>query len=262
MRSVLFLILFVCSINTFSQRKVLGIIVDENNNPLIGVKVQEQGTDNYVDSGLEGEFQIITLKDTCVLSFSMLGLSPQKLYVTNNVSKSVKLRSYDRATHRITIGANYDFINSVLGVQISNGYDERALIHFEDFLDKIIYKTSFKTNFGKDYGFGVALGWLRPLKFVDVVSVRYDQMDYNENVKLDYRNINLSGSSYIRAINSSLIFNTGVIHLNKKNDFGIGVGLEKLLFVDKIYAGFLMGYYFDYYIYSVYTQSLLLKKKC
>lgn len=260
MKPLVLLILVLMSINAFSQRKVSGTILDEDDEPVAGATIREVGTDNHTESGINGEFGIITLKDTCVLDVSMLGFREQLLKVTGHTVEVIRLRFYNYTSRWITVGTNYDFVNSKLGIQVSNGYDEKPLTHFEDFSDRFLYKASFHTDFGNEYGFGGTIGWSYPVKYINLLSVGYNKVRYSEKKKFDYQSINLAVSGHLGFIGSNIILNTGFQHLNGRDNIGFGLGLQKVLLYDRMYSGVSAGYYFDYWTYTVYIQGFVYKK--
>ncbi|MDH6308260.1 hypothetical protein M2451_001115 [Dysgonomonas sp. PFB1-18] len=262
-RTLIILSLLLVSNTAFSQRQVCGAIIDRDNNKesITGAKIQEEGTDNYVFSDIEGKFEIITLKDTCILIISMLGFESESLKITNNTEKNISLAYYSHTLKWITAGADYDFINSKSGIQFSNGYDERPLIHFEDFSDKYIYKVSFKTGFNKEYSFGGAIGWLYPTRFINMITLEYEQFHYSEKEIFKYKNINITGAKYLEPIDSEIILKLGFQSLNKKDNFGINLAIQKVLFQNRLYSELSAGYYFDYWIYSIYAQGFIYKDR-
>lgn len=262
-KHLVLLILFLYSTVAFSQRKISGTVVDKNNNEelIIGAQIQEEGTGNHVFSDIDGKFEIVTLKDTCVLIISMLGFECQSFKITSDIEQIVRLGYYDYTSKWITVGADYDFINSKFGVRFSNGYDEQPLIHFEDFPDRFIYKASFRTGFNKDYGFGGAIGWLYPTRHIDKITLEYDQVHYSGKDRFKYRNISITGVKYLGFINSDIILRAGFQSLNEHDNLGVSFGIQKVLLYNKLYSGLSAGYYGDYWIYSVYAQSFIYSNK-
>ncbi|HRX93709.1 MAG TPA: hypothetical protein P5158_06325 [Chitinophagaceae bacterium] len=192
----------------------------------------------------------------CHSSFC-LGQSP-----ANNID-SFFIHEYHK-TKWLTIGANYDILNSLAGVNVSNGLDERLLIHFEDFPARWIYKLQGQTDFKTSYSFDANLSLKYPIhslsRYVDDASIGYSQKKviasgiFQREVDLSV----LSTTPFIR--NCGLLLKIGHQELNNKSNFGLGIGLEKI-FYPKWYVGFLFSHYFNYVNYSVFLQSFIINKE-
>lgn len=72
--------------------KMTGHVVDEANQPLIGVNIQEVGTNNIVVTDIDGNYAIYNLKNaSSVLRFSYVGFTPQEIEIGNRKSLDVKM---------------------------------------------------------------------------------------------------------------------------------------------------------------------------
>jgi len=92
MRYNLLFILTLFALETFSQRKVSGVITDlSDGDKLPGVVISEVETDNVVVSGINGKFLITTLKDTCALTFSYAGCLSQTIEITQDTTIHIVL---------------------------------------------------------------------------------------------------------------------------------------------------------------------------
>jgi hypothetical protein len=164
--------------------------------------------------------------------------------------------SGNRQTKWLTLGANYDAINSVYGAVLSNGSDEQPLIHFEEFSADFLYKITGQTDFKDSYSFGTKLSLNYPWR-ITMASVEYFQKDF-KTINFFHRDVNVSAELYVRLITQfRLITKLGYQELNERKNFGTTIGLQKEF--RKIYFGFQGGYYFDYYTYSAYAQGFLYK---
>ena len=65
----------------FAQYTVAGHVVDENNEPLIGVAIREKDGEGATVSRIDGEFLIIVRGKTPVLEFSYVGMKPKTFAV-------------------------------------------------------------------------------------------------------------------------------------------------------------------------------------
>ncbi len=74
-RNVAFLFLFFClnSALVFSQTKISGLVTDQNDDPLIGVNVSINGTQNATISDFEGRYSIQAPNNKSVISFTYIG---------------------------------------------------------------------------------------------------------------------------------------------------------------------------------------------
>ena len=73
-----------------SKVKISGKVVDENEKPLSGANVVEEGTTNGVITDAHGDFTILAA-DSSILRISFIGYKPQAIYVRGQQSVYVKL---------------------------------------------------------------------------------------------------------------------------------------------------------------------------
>jgi hypothetical protein len=251
--------LTLISCDAVSQNKVSGIVIDDIEKVTIpGAIIEEIGTANRVVTNQEGVFQINTLHDTCTLSFSWIGYSTKTIKITNDTSISIVLELWDYKAKWITIGTSYEVVNSVYGISISNGMDEKPLIHFEDLRADVLYKIDGQTDFNKDYSLRGKLSWNHPYKRISLASIEYLQSNFN-NAGFIHKDINLSGMIGINW--AQLNVKIGYQELNSYNNFGPSIGFQKSHYKPRLYYGFLMGYYFDYFTYNMYLQGFIYKNK-
>lgn len=62
--------MLLCSMTTFAQFAVTGTVIDDTDEPLLGVSVMEVGTSNGVSTDLDGNFSITVKSGEASLSFS------------------------------------------------------------------------------------------------------------------------------------------------------------------------------------------------
>lgn len=261
MKYVLTLLFIVFTFSALSQRKVIGAVFEEfNSGKMPFVKVQEVGTDNYVETDINGTFQITTLSDTCILKISFIGFEDKEIIITQDAVLVVIFNYPDYSTKWVTSGIMFDAINIVFGLELSNGYNERLLIHFEDFSEKFIYKVSGYTDLKKDYSFGTAIAWRYLFKWLSLVSVEYKQTDYT-NVGYFCRDVTIAANKYLRLFRSELFLKAGYQNLNKNYNWGVLLGIQNVFIRSRLYAGVSIGYYCDYLNYSAYLQSFIYKNK-
>ena len=67
-------VLLFMSVAMFAQQhSVKGTVVDQNGQPIIGMTVMEQGTQNGTTTDIDGNYQISVSKGTATLEFTALG---------------------------------------------------------------------------------------------------------------------------------------------------------------------------------------------
>ncbi len=161
-------------------------------------------------------------------------------------------------TKWLTIGVQHDFISSTFGLQISNGYDERPLIHFEDFSEDFVFKLQGNTDFNKDYSYGISAGWKYP-RYLSLLAVEFYKYNYPTR-DFDFINFNISAETFIKNTGIIAKLKLGYHDLNNENNIGLELGLSNIFIYQKLYAGLTTGYYFDYFTYSAFIKSFVYKK--
>jgi hypothetical protein len=173
----------------------------------------------------------------------------------------IKLLPYPNYNYKWrSYSLNYDVTNSLYGAQVSNGYDEVYLIHFEDISSDWLYKIQGTTDFTSDYSLnggmiynGSAFHRLFSLPTLEVSKLWLP----SRNFKLE--EINFSLGRTIRRIRTYSFIKIGYQELNTFSNFGIGIGLQKTF--SNIYVGFIYRNFFDYNCYSLYAQSSFIFKR-
>lgn len=162
--------------------------------------------------------------------------------------------------HFFTFGPIFNASESLIGLQIGNGNDEQPIVHFEDLDAEILYEVSGQTDFENDYSIGGQVSWNYPFKAkISILSINFDQTRISEKDFLQ-RNIGLSTRYYLRfSGNLSLLAKLSHQRLNERNNLGFGLGIQNGH--RGIYYGGRADYFQDYFNYSVFLQSFLLKSK-
>jgi len=247
------------TIDSFAQRNVSGVITDFDGIPMIGVHISEVGTKNHTISDDVGAFCITTKNDNCMLSFVFIGFTTKTVRITQDATihvileeEVIKLISY--VTEWLSIGAKYDAINSMIGLNISNGYDELPLLPSRYFFDNPVYQMNVQTDFNKNNMFSANIGWMHyglPLRCL--FSAGFNQFDYPSK-DLFHRDIYVS-AMFLK--DAALTVKTGYQTQNDHNNWGVSVGFQKPIVCEKLLVGLSAGYYFDYLTYSLYFQELI-----
>ena len=272
MKHLLLTILIFFTFDAFSQRNVSGVVFDDFGEPIMGAVVMETGTQHGVMADFDGKFHLTTLCDIASLTISFIGMFPKTVKITQDTVLNITLNNDNRPLISIDcrysgvlrIGTNYDIVNSVFGLSLSNGYETRPIR--DCFFDGILlYKINAQTNFDNDYSFGVNLAlpniepphifgqWL----FI-TPSIGYKQYSFSSQ-NFFHRDIYVSTATLIQRWNMELTLKLGYQTLNNDfNNFGGTFGFQREFWCSrKIFGqyGASIGYYFDYLTYSAYLQG-------
>jgi len=258
---------------------VSGVVFDDMGEPLIGVRVQEVGTENFAVTDFDGNFNITTSKDISILRFSSFRMLPKTVVIMRNEvlrvvleQDTVLLNSIQNARWRsINVGIDYDFANSLFGLSFNNGYHQRGFAYCGCMIPRkhFLYKVNAQTNFDSDYSFGASLMWNRSrLRFFNrslhiIPSIGFQQ--YNlASQDFFHRDISLSSVAYTRL---PIDFTLKASHqtLNNFNNFGVSIGVQRRFFLFNYidlngFYGASVGYYFDYFTYSAYLQGRITRQ--
>ncbi|NLX72500.1 MAG: SusC/RagA family protein, partial [Bacteroidales bacterium] len=89
---VLILCLFL-GFTTFAQKRVSGLVLEEQGYPVPGVTVLEKGTTNGIITDLDGKFSLEVARESSVLVFSFVGMETQERPVGAETSFNVVMVS-------------------------------------------------------------------------------------------------------------------------------------------------------------------------
>ena len=84
------LVLLLCSIVN-AQVSVTGKVMDNNNQPLVGVSVTQKGTSNGTTTNALGSFSISVPNQSAVLVFSYVGYPSQELQIGNRTTIDIQM---------------------------------------------------------------------------------------------------------------------------------------------------------------------------
>ena len=85
-------------------RKVTGKVVDESNEPLIGVNIKVEGSSEGAITDIDGNFTI-TASPGSTLSFTYIGYAPQNVKITDRNTYDVKLQSDTKQLSEVVVTA-------------------------------------------------------------------------------------------------------------------------------------------------------------
>ena len=89
-------------VNLLKERRVEGIVTDENGNPLAGVSVQIKGTNQGVTTNASGSFSL-NVPDNAVLSISFVGYQTREVGVANKNNISIQLKAAASGLNEVVI---------------------------------------------------------------------------------------------------------------------------------------------------------------
>ena len=293
----MFLFTFL-AFNAFAQRNVSGVIVDVFNGEeqeFAGVNIREAETDNMVNTDVDGKFHLTTRYDTCSLNISFIGYISQTVMITQDTVIHIVLELEESYSDEIvltghtwweyhcrdivSVGAKYDAVNTMLGMTVSNGYDElRLLPYFRN--DRFVYLMNFQTNFDRDYMFGIKTGWMMYRWVIPGYYFPRKEYRYQSHIKHStfisagylhyyypskdfiYHDMHVSALFFLK-YNFALNVKTGYQTLNNYQNWGISTEFQKTFGFLKpgLSVGISAGYYFDYFIYSINLQGIYFSEK-
>ncbi len=262
MKTIFTIILALIYCDLFSQSTIKGVVTDSLNNEIIGVHILELGTENGTVTDFNGKYELTTIKDSTQIIVYHSIYTSKLIYIQSDTILNIKLKEQEidiidfYNSKWLTVGTTYDFLNSTLGLKISNGYDEIPLIHFEDFTEDFVFKVQGTTNFNKDYSYGINLGY-KNIRYLSLISIGYNENDYVSQ-DFQYRDLNLNAETYGK--HTALMLKIAYQDLNNKQNFGADFGLRYTVLYGKLYCGISAGYYFDYSTYAGFIQGFVYKK--
>jgi TonB-linked SusC/RagA family outer membrane protein len=114
----LLLVFMVCGISSgYAQQTVTGTVYDENNMPLPGATVLEQGTTNGMSTDFDGNFSIDVSSNDAILSISYIGYLTQNVAVTNTPINIVLQPNQEQLDEIVVVGygtqRKSDIVNAV-----------------------------------------------------------------------------------------------------------------------------------------------------
>ena len=263
--SFILIILFLTAFDAFAQRNVSGIVVDENNKPIVGAEIWEVSTRRWITwTNVDGEFQLRPRNIYYTLRISAIGFDPEYIEIRGDTIITVILKEdglylcggqISFTVRRQTIGVDYDIANSLFGVRFDAFHRLRSY-------RSLVYEISAQTNFQQDYGFGGSIGLIQSarerVRRLDMVTLNYRHKNYLESANLRFNNVSLRGYGFImwRPRPLTLFVEPAFQSLNDKNNVGLIVGLHRY-WRHHSFISLSVGYFNDYWTYSARFQYAL-----
>ena len=260
------LLLFFCVVDTFSQRRVLGTVLDERNEPVPSAIIREYRTVYGTITNAEGEFTFTTLRDSTKLQISFIGYYDEIIKITSDTIVTIRLRvdatlisiqyiiQYIPVKLLRTVGMDYDIANNMFGVSFGRSHLLQGLPY-----RRFEYEVSAQANFNRDYGFGGSIEVWNPIRRIrgfHTLSLSYRYKNFSESVDLSFHKTGIKGSTFLQPIRTNLFVEPAFHSLNGSNNFGLSTGIDR-----RIWRGgrisLSTGYFIDYWTYSIRVQHHL-----
>src|SRR5690554_7538537 len=122
------LILILClflGFTTFAQKRVGGLVLEEQGYPIPGVTVLEKGTTNGVITDMDGKFSLEVAGESSVLVLSFVGMQTQEVAVGTQTNINVIMAStFSDLDEVVVVGYGVQKKKLVTGSNISIGAEE------------------------------------------------------------------------------------------------------------------------------------------
>lgn len=84
--------------------KITGRVTDEKGEPLIGVNIQEVGTNNGVVTDMDGNFSIYNVAgSSSILQFTYIGFLPQRVVVGRQTTMNIRMESDIKGLEEVVV---------------------------------------------------------------------------------------------------------------------------------------------------------------
>lgn len=84
--------------------KITGRVIDEKGEPLIGVNIQEVGTNNGVVTDMDGNFSIYNVaSSSSILQFTYIGFLPQRVVVGKQTTMNIRMESDIKGLEEVVV---------------------------------------------------------------------------------------------------------------------------------------------------------------
>lgn len=134
-------------------------------------------------------------------------------------------------TRYFTLGSNTDIINSNYGFTISNGIEEKPLLHFEELTYDIVYKLGIQSDLRNNNKYDLLIGWNNPSRRLRTITITLLSLEYSltefKQENFNQTKINLRGNFYIKPLLFTIVAKLGTNKINTSKDFGGEIGFLK-----------------------------------
>lgn len=222
-RSILaFFMMFLLPASIFAQIKVSGTVVDENDDPMIGVSVIEEGTSNGAATDMDGNFYLTVKNANSILRFTYVGYEPYEIKVGKRINISVQMTpKVGTLDEVVVVGYGKQVKASVVGA-INTIEPERLRVgHTANFQDNlagqlagiIAYKPSGEPGWDSSQfwirGISTFNGSTNPLVLIDGVERELKDIDPAEIESFSIlKDASASAVYGVRGANGVILVNT------------------------------------------------------
>lgn len=275
LRSFLLSFILFVPLLSISQHTVTGRVVCCNTmTPILSIDVSELNAFSLTSVGAKGEFGLVTTRDSVVIVISGSGNSgilyeEVEILVVSDTTLDLCLNTsgviYElidmRGRKWLTLGFSFDFTSGMVGVTFGNGLDERALIHFEDISNKLLFKGAVQSDFNENYAFTGALAIRNSLAPIDP-RLMFRHHHFPKHVH-SYNSLIFTTGFRMKPGFVELILNVagGYQTLNKYSNPGGQLGLECALHSLGMHFGVTHGYWSDYSTWQLFMKGFLIKNR-
>ena len=113
---VFYLLSFICITSVLAQRRITvsGAVVDDNNEPMIGVSVLEKGTSNGMITNIDGEYSFTVVEGATII-YSYIGYISQERKAVENIINVVMKENSQALDEVVVVGYGVQKKSSVTG---------------------------------------------------------------------------------------------------------------------------------------------------
>lgn len=222
-RTLLFFsIMFMLPATILAEIKVSGTVIDENDDPMIGVSVFEEGTSNGTATDLDGNFYLTVTNANSILRFTCVGYEPQEIKVGKRINISIQMSPKAGSLDEVVVvGYGTQVKTSVVGAINTIEPDLLRVGHTANFQDNlagqlagvIAYKPSGEPGFDASQfwirGISTFSGATNPLVLIDGVERDLKDIDPAEIESFSIlKDASASAVYGVRGANGVILVNT------------------------------------------------------
>ncbi len=219
---ILMLALVLFPAFTYAQIKVSGTVVDENDEPLIGVSVVEEGNTTGTVTDIDGNFYITVKDRNSILNFSYVGYTSQQVKVGKKIAFDIHLEpKRGELDEVVVVGYGKQVRASVVGSITTVEPEQLRVGHTANLQDNlagqlagiIAYKPSGEPGWDKSEfwirGISSFQGSTKPLVLIDGVERDLNDIDPAEVESFSIlKDASASAVYGVRGANGVIIVNT------------------------------------------------------
>ena len=102
-RLLLMFIVLMTSLSVTAQTRVTGVVLDEQDEPIIGASVLVKGTTNGIATDIDGQFTLSNVASDATLSVSYVGYNTEEVKVGGRTQLQIKLSPNQTALDEVVV---------------------------------------------------------------------------------------------------------------------------------------------------------------